>query len=372
MSKNFSPLAWLAPLGAGGISVISFAFLNYSIEHPAGLINFSQTGGGALVRIMEANALIFVALHFLLSIILLRPLIRFWGTENYKNFRDDPLQNSALLAPFISFAMTLNVLIGPIRYFVPFFYNNFQSLMLPGFVAWLILWVVTLYFETKLLALSFQKSFDLSKISFAWLLHPFALGMITVIGTGIAALAADARLANSAAFLSLISGSVGFFLLLVKTIALFKSHFAASGLPTKQFLPSLLIVVPNITLYAISAFRLGHWLEKFHDAELGNYFKIVITTAFAFETWYLFFGLMLLLNYFRHNFFREYHVSQWGLVCPLVAYAVLGSFLYKVFAPILLTKIVIITTTVVVVALFFWLLKKMFCCRKNCNQFTCE
>ncbi|MCF7855948.1 hypothetical protein K9N08_00080 [Candidatus Gracilibacteria bacterium] len=372
MQKNFSPLAWLAPLGAGGISIITFAFFNYSLTHPAGLINFSQTDGGLLVRILEGNMLLFIALHLLLTIFLIAPLVRFLRDENYQNFRDNPLQNSALLAPFISAAMTLNVLIGPIRYFVPAFYENLQMLMLPGFIAWVVLWILTMRFVVKLLAISFTKSFDIAKISFGWLLHPFTLGMVTVTGTGVAAMAADAVLANVAAFLSLISGSMGLFLLFVKTISIFKSHFAADGLPAKQFLPSFLIVIPNITLYAISAFRLGHWLEKFHAAELGNYFKIVMTTAFAFETWYLFFGFVLLADYFRRHFFREYHVSQWGLVCPLVAYAVLGSFVYKVFAPILLTKIVILTTTAVVVLLFFFLLKKMFCCRKSCGNFSCE
>ncbi|MCF7846361.1 MAG: hypothetical protein K9L85_03925 [Candidatus Peribacteraceae bacterium] len=372
MLKKFSPLAWLAPLGAGGISIISFAFFNYSIAHPAGLINVSQTGGGALVRILEANMLVFIALHFLLTLALIVPLLRFLRDPEYQKFRNDPLQNSALLAPFISLAMTLNVFIGPIRYFVPSFYGDFQALILPGFIAWALLWLLTLRIEIKLLAASFRQSFDVSKISFGWLLHPFALGMITVTGTGIAAMAANATIANAAAFLSLITGTMGLFLLLVKTISIFKSHFAAAGLPTKQFLPSFLIVVPNITLYAISAFRLGHWLEHHHAAELGSYFKVVMTTAFAFETWYLLFGLVLLADYFRRSFFKEYHVSQWGLVCPFVAYAVLSSFVYKLFAPTLFTKIVILTTTAAVVGLFFFLLKKMLCCRRSCGQFACE
>lgn len=372
MSKNFSPLAWLAPLGAGGIAVISFAFFNYSIPHPAGLINFSQSGGGVLVRILEANALIFIALHFALTFIFVPPLVRFIRDKNYQNFRDDPLRNSALLVPFISAAMSMNVLIGPVRYFLPIFYENFQNMIFPGFIAWTILFILTMFFEIKLLAISFRKSFDISKISFGWLLHPFALAMITVTGTGIAAMASSTAIANSAAFLALISGTMGVFLLLVKMISIFKSHFSAGGLPAKEFLPSFLIVVPNVTLFAISAFRLGHFLEKFHGAELGNYFAVVMTTSFAFEIWYLVFGIFLLRDYFHHHFFREYHVSQWGLVCPLVAFAVLGSFVFKVFAPILFLKIVILATTALVVGLFFSLLKKMFCCRKNCGQFSCE
>jgi len=70
--------------------------------------------------------------------------------------------------------------------------------------------------------------------------------MVTVTGSGIAAMAKDKGVADTAFFLLLISGTMGLFLLSVKVVAIFKSHFSADGLPDKQFLPSFLIVVPNI------------------------------------------------------------------------------------------------------------------------------
>lgn len=372
MQKNYSPLTWLASLGAGGIAVIVFVFFNYTVAHPKGLINISQTGSDWLTNSLNISMLLFIALHFLLTISFIPGLIRFLRDKGYQNFIADPLKNTAILAPFISLTMSMNVLIGPLRYFIPALYENLQSLMLPGFIVWTLLWILTMRIEIKLLAQTFRQEFDASKISFAWLLHPFALGMLTVTGTGIAAMSADPALANTAAFLALTSGSMGFFLLLINLFTVFKSHFAASGLPEKNFLPSFLIVVPNLTLYAISAFRLGHWLEKFHAAELGNYYKVVMTTAFAFETWYLLFGFFLLANYFRKHFFQEYHVGQWGLVCPLVAYAVLAGFIYHLFAPIMLTKVVILSVLCITMLLFFFLLKKMFCCRTGCQSFSCE
>lgn len=259
--------------------------------------------------------------------------------------------------------MTMNVFIAPVRFFVLPMANSLQAMMLPALIGWSIIWVLLLRMEIKLLTISFEKSFDVNKINFGWLLHPFALGMVTVIGTGFAAMAKSPGIAHTAAFMSLVSGSMGLFLLVVKLISLFKSHFAAEGMPEKQFLPSFLIIVPNITLYGISFFRMGHYFEHHWQAHAGVYFAIVITTAFAFETWYMLFGLSLLRNYIKKHFFKkEFYVTQWGLICPFVAYAVLAGFLYNAFIPNPLTYGVVVVTMAFAVVLFGILMYRQLTC----------
>ena len=339
--EKFNPLIFLMILGAGGIAIIPFAFFQYVVEHGAGLVQMSEVGHGSLTlgkeilyRTLEGIMIFFSLTHLILTGIYSGKLIKWAKTKNFNEMLKNPLKNPSLLAPFISYAMTMNVFIGPIRYFLPVMANNLQSLMLPALIVWGIIWIWLMKFDIKLLKISFEENFDVNKISFGWLLHPFALSMVTVTGTGIAALSTTASIAHIAAFMSLVSGTMGMFLLSVKLMAIFKSHFAADGLPEKQFLPSFLIVIPNITLYAISAFRLGHYLEHHFAAHMGPYFTIVIALAFAFETWYLMFGLALLQKYLKNDFFKkEFYMSQWGFVCPMVAYAVLGSFMYKVFIP---------------------------------------
>lgn len=362
--RDFSPLIFLSPLGAGGISVAFFVLINYTIDHGKGLINFTQTheilSGPAEIfySFLEVGMLAFILFHLVLTFLYLPDLFRWLKTEGYKNFIKNPLTNSGILAPFISITMTMNVFLASVRYFVPQMAENLQSLMLPGLIAWSLIWVFLMRIEVKLLKTSFTESFDMNKINFGWLLHPFALGMVSVTGAGIAAMSQTPALAHIAFFMLLVSGSMGLFLLIVKTVALFKSHFVAEGLPEKQFLPSLLIIVPNITLYALIAFRVGHYLQNNFDVNLNVYYMIVMTTAFAFQTWYLIFGISLLKDYLNNHFRNEYHVSQWGLVCPFVAYVVLGAFVYATFwtSPIFLGFL----TTVILVslALFFNLLKK--------------
>ena len=363
-TKNFNPLIFLMSLGAGGIAVIPFAFLQYTYHKGKGLITLAAMGHGSitpaqeiLFRSLEAVMILFAAIHLVLTAILLKKLAGWIKSGGHQDIINDPLKNTALLAPFISIIMTMNVFIGPIRFFFNAISSNLQALMLPALLFWSLIWILLMKTELKLLKISFTQNFDVSKINFGWLLHSFALAMLTVTGTGIAAMAKNSTIAHTAAFLSLVSGSMGFFLLIVKMVAIFKNHFTSEGLPEKQFLPSILIVIPNITLFAISAFRFGHYLEHQFAAHLGAYFKIIMTLAFAFETWYMLFGLTLLGGYFKKNFFKnEFHISQWGLVCPVVAYAVLGSFVFKLFIPTPVLYTVVLITAAAAVTLFFTLL----------------
>ncbi len=378
-ANNFSPLVFLASLGAGGIAVMPFVLMQYTVEHGPGLITRAGlwatglSGLNAFYYFLEAIMVGFAGIHFILTIYFLAKLFKWLKTDKFKTLLNDPLKNTALLAPLISILMTMNVFIGPLRYFLPVFSNNFQSLFLPAMLFWSALFVFILYTEIKLLGISFSKGFDINKINFGWLLHPFLLGMLTVVGTGIAAMAQNESIANAAAFMSLISGSMGLFLLLVKMIVIFKSHFAAPGLPEKQFLPSFLIVIPNITLFAISAFRFGHFLEHHRGFDLGAYFYLVTGIAFAFEVWYMLFGVSLLINYFKKNHFKDFYVTQWGFICPLVAFVVLGAFVHKfVLSSPILYAVFVITMLITVLLYFELLLKHIKCARKIKNNLNCE
>lgn len=362
---KFSPLFFLASLGAGGIAILPFVIMQYTTTHGPGLVTMAQiasmgyTGfSAAYFTSLEVIMAIFAVLHFVLTGWFTVNAIKWIKNGHLKGLLKDPLNNATVLAPFISILMTMNLFIGPIRYFFPLLSDNFQSLFLPAMIFWSMLFVVIILLEVYLLGVSFKKGFDIDKINFGWLLHPFLLGMLTVIGTGLAAMSKNAEIAHTAAFMSLISGSMGVFLLLVKMIMLFKNHFAASNLPEKHFLPSFLIVIPNITLFAISAFRLGHYLEFHHHFHLDAYFYIVIGVSFAFEIWYMLFGISLLVNYFRQNHFKEYYITQWGLICPFVAFITLGSFAYKVVAPSSLLYGVMIAALVVTIIFFVELLIK--------------
>ena len=368
----FTPLQFLSALGAGGTSVAFFAFFQYLVFSGKGLVSMNYVHSSAIfaahpifIIFMEFGMALFALLHVVLLIQLIVKLIPWFRAGAYKEMLQNPLANSALVTPIIAMAMTMNVFLASVRYFFAVAVDNLQAMMLPGLIAWIVIWVVLMVVEIKLLKISFVKGFDVNKIHFGWLLHPFAIVMVTVTGSGIAAMAQSKGIADTAFFLLLISGSMGLFLLLVKVVSIFKSHFSADGLPDKQFLPSFLIVVPNVTLYAITFFRIGHYLEHHYGAHLQNYFMMIVVVALAFETWYMAFGLVMLKDYFKKYFHEEFHVSQWGLVCPFVAYSVLSAFVYKEFVQNAFFYVLPLIVLAFTVTLFFVLLYKQMLCKKN-------
>ena len=371
--KQFSPLLFLASLGAGGISVIPFALLQYTHPHGKGLINLSHINHhnlsflqGVYFYSLEGVMVLFSLLHIGLSIYFIPKLFKWLKTQQFKDMQADPLKNSALLTPFISLVMTMNVFIGPIRFFIPYLSQNLQSFMLPAFLLWSVIWIALIATDIKLLKISFVNNFDITKIHFGWLLHPFALAMLTVTGTGIAAMGENPTIAHSAAFLSFVSGTMAFFLFVVKLITLFKSHFEAKGLPDKQFLPSMLSVIPIVTLFAISGFRIVHYFEHHHHIQLNGFSFFIVMIAYTFEVWYLLFGIVMLKDYIKKDFFKkEYYLSQWALVCPFVAFAVLSSFVYKVFVPYPALMVIAILSGSIAIALNLKLLYRHIVCLRS-------
>ncbi len=374
LEKKFTPMVFLAPLGAGGISVAFFAYLNYIFEHGEGLITYSQIHekfsglNEIFFYAMDIGMFLFVFIHFWLMLKFSPPLFKWLKSKSYKEFLENPLVHSGVLVPFVAIIMTMNVFLGSIRYFIPWMDNNLQALMIPGLIGWGLIWISLMRMEIKLLKISFEVGFDISKINFGWLLHSFTLAMLTVTGSGIAAMSKAAIPAHIAFSMLLVSGTMALFLLIVKSITIFRSYFEASGLPDKQFLPSILIVVPNITLLAITLFRLGHYFHNHLEAHVGKtYYTLVTMGAFAFETWYLAFGIALLSKYFRQNLKNEFHVSQWGLICPFVAYGVIGMFVYDAFLQSKIFAVFLFFVTMITVALFLFLLIKQCKCSSGKN-----
>ena len=91
-----------------------------------------------------------------------------------------------------------------------------------------------------------------------------------------------------------------------------------------------------MTLLAITLFRYGHFFHHyFHQPIPKAYYALVTGGSWAFMSWYLALGVFLLKDYFKNNLFSRnyFDESQWGLICPMVSFAVLGSFVYKTLLP---------------------------------------
>ena len=332
-TKEFNPILFLMSLGSGGLSIAFWAFINFTIDHGKGLIKYSQVHSGILnaeqsllYSFLELCMIIFVLIHLVTLVILLFSFFKWKSTKSYKIYMDNPLTNNGIMAMFLAINMTLNIFFMIGNYFLTPISNNFQAMMFPGLIIWLILYLFIMRMSITILKKAFTTHFDIDKMHFGFLLHPFALAMLAVTGTAIAGMANNSLIAHTAFFLTLVVQLPGILLLSIKLISMFQHHFKNS-MPDVEFLPSTFLVMPTVMLFGITFIRIGHYLHHQFDVTISNmYYALIAVSVFAFMTWYLLFGIILLKDYFKNHF--KFHVTQWSFVCPLVAYSVIGIQVY--------------------------------------------
>ncbi len=343
--QSFHMLWFVMALGFGGTSVAGFAFLNYTLERPPGLKGLLDLETMATLApnmgpfyegvftYLKFHIAGFALLH-LLSLTFTFAVFIAWRRrwpQRYRAIAEDATRSALTIAPALALGMSFNVLLVTGYVYVDWVREHMQLLMPYAVGAWSLIWLYTVGIALKIESALLRQSFDVDRMHFGWLLIPFALAMVAVSGAGIAALAHDPSLAQLAFFLSLVPFTMAFFLTSVKLFALFKAHYQV-GLPEKmEFLPSFLMVLPIVTLISISLFRYGHYLD--HEFGLGltkAYYALVTAGGWAFSFWYLILGVILLADYFRNYAFDKTHFdeSQWAFICPMVAFAVLGAFVY--------------------------------------------
>lgn len=354
--KEFNPIIFLMSLGAGGISIGFWIFLNYGLNHGKGLVTSTQVHNIAetlfqkiFYSSLEIGAIIFAIIHFVTLFYFLKHFFIWKKTKNYLNYMNNPLINNGIMAMFLAIDMAFNIAFSIGNHFIIQNGPLFQTIMLPALIGWGIVYLITMSFSLKILKTAFTKNFDMNKIHFGFMVHPFALAMLAVTGNGIAAFSKTPIIANTAFFLSLMPLMVAILLTIVKIVTMFQNHFK-NNLPSRNFLPSTFIIMPTIMLIFLSFFRMGHYFEHIFKVDIGiTYYIFNTIIPFAFLTWYGIFGLVLIKDYFKN--FKEFNITQWGFICPLVAYVVIGSIVNKVWLgvstilSILLTIIIIFTAS---------------------------
>lgn len=118
-SDNYSPLYFLASLGAGGMSVTFFMYLMFWVPHPGktvpvfGDIKNALLTGDLALQIAVAAAVIGIAAFTVLNVKSmiwnLRALAEFKKTDAYEHLRNSNAETTLLAQP-LAMAMTVNAL----------------------------------------------------------------------------------------------------------------------------------------------------------------------------------------------------------------------------------------------------------------------
>lgn len=335
---RWSPLHFLAALGAGGMAVSFFMFLMFWVPHPnqpipvfEDWIAVLQTGS------LASQAVVLVALVGIAFFIFKHVQLLAWNFAQYKQFKADggleSLEGSnahtQLLAMPLAVAMTINggFIVGAV--FVPKLWTIVEYLFPMAMVGFILvgIWAMRLYLNFFGTALSENRFDSSSNNSLAQLLPSFALSMV---GVG---LAAPAAMSHNPTVVTLAAIASLFFILAASILAAAKfviglSRMLEKGI-TQATLPTLWVLIPILTVLAIAVVRLDHGFS--HTLNLYAVEKPFIFLTVVFMT-QLFFGLLGWSVMKRMGYFAKLRSGEersptvFALICPGVALVVMGHF----------------------------------------------
>jgi hypothetical protein len=337
----YNPLYWLAALGAGGLTVSFFVYINFMVPHKGvPMATFDQVYPalmkGDWLSIVTGISLLFIVLfsglHIKLLLWNIKAFFVYKKTEAYTTMKESNNEVQLFAIP-LTLAMTINVFFVVFALFVPHLWDYVEYLF-PGALA---AFVVAGYYVLKIFAeylsrLLAHGDFDFGQNnSLAQMLSVFAF---TMVGVGFAAPAAmSTTLVVNAigAFGSIFFISVAMLLLMIKLTLGFKSMFKDGIAP--EATPTLWIIIPILTLIGISLVRLFFGFEHRFHAEMPKTDMFALTSMII--SLQIIFGLLGYAVMKRVKYFKTYifgdkqSVPSLALICPGVAITVFYLFLIQ-------------------------------------------
>ncbi|MCC5987310.1 MAG: hypothetical protein JJT95_06480 [Pararhodobacter sp.] len=338
-SDTYSPLYFLAALGAGGLVVTFFMWLMFWIPHPGQPVPVFEdiaaafAAGSPLVKAMIAAAMAgiagFAILHVKSLVWNLRRFAEWRRSEAFAKFAKTNAQSQVMAAP-LALAMVVNVgfILGMV--FVPGLWSVVEYLFPLAMIAFMAIgvWAFRLYggFIGRVLT---EGGFNCAaNNNFGQILPAFAFSMV---GVGLAAPAA-LSLTPAIAATGLVLST--FFLVtagLIAAVALvlgIRSMMENGANP--ETAPTLMIIVPLVTVLGILALRQDHGLgEHLAAGSVPGETLAFLAKLVSVQVLFGLFGLSILARQGyagRFLFGRENSPGAYALVCPGVGFAVMMHF----------------------------------------------
>ncbi|CUH82851.1 TsoY family (seleno)protein [Thalassovita mediterranea] len=339
-ADSYNPLYFLASLGAGGLSVTFFMYLMFWVPHPdqpvplfADIARAFQTGTlmlQAAIVIAVLGIAFFAFLNIKTLLWNLSALRQFQMTEGYKTLTSSNAEATLLAAP-LAMAMTVNALFIVGMVFVPNLWSVVEYLFPMALLAFSLIGIWALRLMGRYLGRVFGAAGQFSLAghnSFAQLMPAFALSMVGVGMSAPAAMSHNQMIVIIALLLST------FFAVVAVIYALFAAITAVSAMlqhgTAKEAGPTLMVIVPLMTVLGILSFRQSHGLHttfgSHGDAADGMMF---FARMLSVQLTFLGLGMVVLLRqgYFKDYVFgRQTSPGSYALICPGVALSVMIHF----------------------------------------------
>lgn len=339
-SRNWSPLYFLAALGAGGLSVTFFMYLMFWVPHTGRPVpvfedlmsHFASSGaaGKLIVTAGMTGIAAMTVLHVALMVFNLRQLSAFKTSTAYKNLMGTNAETQLLAAPLAA-AMTINAGFIAGLVFVPGLWSIVEYLFPLALVAFVLVGIWSFKLLGAFLVRVFSEGGFNHKAnnSFAQILASFTLSMVAV---GMAAPAAMSKTPWVVAASLSLSSFMMMTTVIVAAVALVLAvrSILEHGI-AEEAAPTLMVIVPLLTVIGIALLRIDHGLHTTFDvhATSGATF-LMLTRILAVQILFLMLGMAVLkrINYSAKFMTPEGKRSagSYALVCPGVALSVMLHF----------------------------------------------
>jgi len=338
-ANRYSPLYFLASVGAGGLTVTFFMWLMFWVPHTGRPVpifedNWAELTGGtlaqqAMVLGAWAGIAIFGFLNLKLLAFNLGRFAAFRRSDAYEAFAKSNAGSQVLALP-LALAMSVNAAFILGLTFVPGLWSVVEYLFpvaMAAFLAigWLAFRELGHFIKERLHSGGFDCS---ANNSFAQMLPAFALAMT---GVGLAAPAAM-TLVPVVAGVSIVLST--FFITAAIILALIVMVMSVRPMlehgVNVEAAPTLMVVIPLMTVIGIAILRQNHGLHVSFEAHGTAADTLVLLTRFlSIEVIFALFGLAVLsrVGYVaRFVTGSETSAGSYALVCPGVALSVMTHF----------------------------------------------
>ncbi|MEC3859723.1 hypothetical protein VK792_00380 [Mesobacterium sp. TK19101] len=339
-ADKYSPLYFLASLGAGGISVTFFMVFFFWVKHPGQPVPVFEdimaafTTGSVPLKAAIVIAWVGIAVFAFLNIKSLiwniGALNRFKKTDAYKALRNSNAESTLLAYP-LALAMTVNVgfILGLV--FVPQLWSVVEYLFPMAMVAFGLIAVIAFRIIADFLGRVLSKGgvFDVTAHnSFAQMLPAFAIAMIAVGFSAPAAMSTATVTVTASLIISTFLGVAAIlYTVLAATSAI--SSMLQHG-THREAAPTLMVVVPIITVLGIMFLRQDHGLHTTFEVHGGaGETMIFLARLLSVQVVFLLLGMLVLR---RQGYFNDFVMGSktspgsYALVCPFVALSVMTHF----------------------------------------------
>lgn len=339
-ADTYSPLYFLSSLGAGGLAVTFFMYLLFWVPHPGAPVPVFEdiarafAGGHLALQASIVIAVIGIAAFAFLNLKTL-----FWNLGQLRRFNGTPAHvklmtsnaETQFLAMPLALAMSVHVgfILGLV--FIPGLWSVVEYLFPLAMLAFLTIGIIALRQIGRFIArvIGTGSGFNMAANgSFAQVLPAFALAMVAVGFSAPAALSTTPAIVGAGLIMSGFFGTIAvvyaLIAIVVGVVAIIQHGAAKEGAPT------LLIVVPLLTVLGIMFMRQNHGLHTtFGTHVTEGETLMLLTQLLTVQVMFTLFGLIVLrAQGYADAFLRGTGNSAgaYALVCPGVALSVMTHF----------------------------------------------